>query len=184
MIFFSPSRTRVWSSARRIRRGAMSAVHGKRELDGEARPFAALALDSKCTAEIGDALANTDQSQSAAARPDTGCIGWQSHAVVLDRHNDRRRQPLDEDPAGPGLCMPGDVGQRLLDGPIDADLDVNRQALAQPIFDKLCPQAGPVRKLAQIPFERIWKAKVIEDARPKELREITHAAERALGDRP
>src|SRR5262245_43337792 len=157
---------------------------GKGQLNGEASPFARLAFDPKRAAEIADALANANQPESVTARIRLVSIRLESSPIVLDRHDERRRQTLDEHAAGPRLRVPRDVRQCFLNRPVRTELEIDGKTLGRSVANQLRSDAGAIGKLPQIPFEGVGKAEVVEHARTKQLRQITDASKGAAGDRP
>ena len=87
-------------------------------------PEPSAGLDREPTAEEPDALAHADEAEPAVARS----AGAEAPAVVLDDRGHRRRR------AGVRTMLTcvasrvlGDVGERLLDDPVERGLDLGRQ---------------------------------------------------------
>src|SRR4029450_3361663 len=130
-ILRSPSRTRVWSSANRIRMADISSPRGQWQFDRQTRPFSALSLDAEPAAQILDALADADQPEAVARHPAVRHRDLPSDPVIFRPGDERRGDALHEDPARAGLRVSRHVRQRFLDDSINADLDVDRESFAE-----------------------------------------------------
>ena len=140
-------------------------------------------LSSRNVSQFDRPLADAHQPQPRAVCGVRHPVGLEPPAVVLDRDHERFGEAPDEHAARRRLGMSRHVGERLLNGPVGAHLDVGGQPLREPILDEFGADAGAVRKLPQIPLERVRQAEVVQHGRPQQLREVAHAAQRVVRHR-
>src|SRR5215475_7363188 len=111
-----PSRTTRWSSARRTRSG-ISQLQGNRDVDP--RSLAGRGGDLDDAAGGLHAVADSRQAQPVLAVPLAHHTHVESHAVVADRALQTAALLAHDHAAPAGLRMPGHVGERFLDEPVD-----------------------------------------------------------------
>src|ERR1017187_3591884 len=111
-----PSRTTVWSSAKRMRMGIVSVSMGKvreRQLGRDAGSAARLGIDLQLPARAADPLLHPEQAQA----PDEARI--EARAIVANTEDHAVVFPSDLHLHGAGIGVTGSVVHGLLHQPVD-----------------------------------------------------------------
>jgi len=186
-IFRRPWRTRVWSSANRMRMVLIAAPprwrarrpSGVRKRHPASRgkggqdhpqpcPGLSVALDLESAAEARHSLLYADQPKPSTPRLAFPTSAIEPPAVIAHRHRQLAVRSLDIDGAFGCAGVFRDVVQRLLHDPVDRRLDLRRKPLVHPFEYHFHADTRPLGKARRLPVERRAEAEIVEQRRMEE----------------